>query len=154
QRGRHGRARSARLRQRSQGTAARRPGVRGGRMSGFRFGPQLSVDGVTFRLWAPAARAVQLILDRPIPMAPRSDGWHELVVPGVGAGARYRFRIDGEFDVPDPASAFQPDDVGGPSEVVDHGAYAWRAPGWRGRPWEETVVLELHVGAFTPGGTF
>jgi malto-oligosyltrehalose trehalohydrolase len=123
-------------------------------MSGFRFGPELTADGVTFRLWAPAARAVELIVDRPVRMAAQQNGWHALALPGVRAGTRYRFRIDGELDVPDPASGFQPDDVGGPSEVIDHGSYAWRAPDWRGRPWEETVVLELHVGTFTPEGTF
>ena len=123
-------------------------------MSGFRFGPELTADGVTFRLWAPAARAVELIVDRPVRMAAQPDGWHALALAGVGAGTRYRFRIDGEIDVPDPASGFQPDDVGGPSEVVDHRSYGWRAPDWRGRPWEEAVVLELHVGTFTPEGTF
>jgi maltooligosyltrehalose trehalohydrolase len=70
------------------------------------------------------------------------------------APARNRFRIDGEPDVPDPASAFQPEDVNGPSEVVDHDRYVWKAQGWRGRPWHVTAVLELHVGAFTPAGTF
>ena len=123
-------------------------------MSGFRFGPQLSAQGTTFRLWAPAARSVELVVDRPIRMPSQADGWHALAVAGTGAGTRYRFRIDGELDVPDPGSAFQPDDVGGPSEVVDHAAYTWRTRDWRGRPWEETVVLELHVGTFTPAGTF
>jgi maltooligosyltrehalose trehalohydrolase len=123
-------------------------------MTGFRFGPEISATGTTFRLWAPAAKAVELVVDQPIRMTPQADGWHALAVAGAGAGTRYRFRIDGELDVPDPASAFQPDDVGGPSEVVDHAADAWRATDWRGRPWEETVVLELHVGTFTPEGTF
>ena len=123
-------------------------------MSGFRFGPELSADGVTFRIWAPAARSVDLIVDRPTRMQSLADGWHGLAVPGAGAGTRYRFRIDGEFDVPDPAAAFQPDDVGGPSEVVDHASYHWRMPDWRGRRWEDTVILELHVGTFTPEGTF
>jgi malto-oligosyltrehalose trehalohydrolase len=122
-------------------------------MSGFRFGPQLSADGVTFRLWAPAARSVELIVDRPVGMAAHGDGWHAVAVADARAGTRYRFRIDGELEVPDPGSGFQPDDVGGPSEVVDHGSYAWRSD-WRGRPWEDTVVLELHVGTFTPEGTF
>ncbi len=125
-------------------------------MTGFRFGPELTAQGVTFRLWAPAARSVDLVVDRGRPrrMPPQGDGWHALAVAGADKGTRYRFRIDGELEVPDPASAFQPDDVGGPSEVVDHGFYPWRAPDWRGRPWEETVVLELHVGTFTPEGTF
>jgi malto-oligosyltrehalose trehalohydrolase len=117
------------------------------------FGPRLGADGVTFRLWAPAARQVELVLDRAHVMPSDPQGWHELTLPGVGAGALYRFRIDGELEVPDPASAFQPHDVQGPSEVVDH-AFAWEAAGWRGRAWHEAVFLELHVGTFTPAGTF
>jgi malto-oligosyltrehalose trehalohydrolase len=123
-------------------------------MSGFRFGPEVTDDGVTFRFWAPAARSVELVTDSTHRMRTAADGWHALALAGARAGTRYRFRIDGELDVPDPASAFQPDDVAGPSQVVDHAAYRWRAPEWRGRPWEETVILELHVGAFTPAGTY
>jgi malto-oligosyltrehalose trehalohydrolase len=123
-------------------------------MSGFRFGPELSSQGVTFRLWAPAARSIDLVIDRPRRMQRRADGWFALAVAGADKGTRYRFRIDGAHDVPDPASQFQPEDVGGPSEVVDHTWYPWRAGGWRGRPWEETVILELHIGTFTPEGTF
>jgi malto-oligosyltrehalose trehalohydrolase len=123
-------------------------------MSGYRFGPEPTDDGVLFRLWAPAARSVDLVVDRPVRMAAQADGWHALAVPGARVGTRYRFRIDGALDVPDPASAFQPDDVTGPSEVVDHAAYRWHATEWRGRPWEDTAILELHVGTFTPEGTF
>ena len=117
------------------------------------FGPRLDRDGVTFRLWAPAARQVELVIDHAQNMSRRADGWYELTVPGATAGTLYRFRIDGELDVPDPASAFQPHDVHGPSEIVNH-AFEWKATGWRGRPWHEAVFLELHVGTFTPEGTF
>jgi len=72
----------------------------------------------------------------------------------VKPGARYKYRIDDEIDVPDPASDFQPEDVAGPSEVIDHAAYRWRASDWRGRPWRDAVVVETHVGTFTPGGTY
>ena len=82
------------------------------------------------------------------------DGWFTLDLAGAQAGIRYRFRIDDELDVPDPASLFQPADVAGPSEVVDHGAFTWRATEWRGRPWHDTVLLECHVGTFTPDGTY
>jgi malto-oligosyltrehalose trehalohydrolase len=119
-----------------------------------RFGPRLEpAGGVTFRLWAPAAARVDLLLDRAMPMRVAADGWHELHVGQARPGTRYRFRIDGEIDVPDPGSAFQPDDVFGASEVVDH-AYPWRCGHWKGRPWHETALLELHVGTFTPAGTF
>jgi malto-oligosyltrehalose trehalohydrolase len=119
----------------------------------FRFGPRLEKDGVTFRLWAPAARTVDLVCGETLTMHKGENGWFELVVPRARPGLRYQFRIDGELDVPDPASAFQPDDVAGPSQVVDH-AYDWQASDWCGRPWHEAVFLETHVGTFTPEGTF
>jgi malto-oligosyltrehalose trehalohydrolase len=117
-----------------------------------RFGPSIENGGVTFRLWAPAARKVELVLDQTVAMQPR-DGWFEAHVPGAGAGTRYRFKIDGEIEIPDPASHFQPDDVQGPSEVVDH-AYEWKCTDWKGRTWEEAVFSEVHVGTFTRAGTF
>ncbi len=123
-------------------------------MNEGQFGPRLTKDGALFRLWAPAAKRVDLLLDRPHALKRADDGWFSANISGVKAGARYRFRIDDEIDVPDPASGFQPDDVSGPSEVVDHGAYQWRAKNWRGRPWHEAVVLEAHVGAFTKQGSY
>ena len=122
-------------------------------MSGS-FGPRLTRDGVSFRLWAPAARRVDLVLDQRHAMRRGNDGWYVLDMRGVRAGARYKFRIDDELDVPDPASAFQPEDVFGPSEVIDHAGFDWRARDWRGRPWHETVLLESHVGAFTREGNY
>ncbi len=118
------------------------------------FGARLTPDGASFRLWAPAAKRVDLLLEKSQPMQRGEDGWFSAEISGVKAGARYKFRIDDEIDVPDPASAFQPDDVSGPSEVIDHAAYQWRATSWRGRPWQETSVIETHVGTFTPEGTY
>ncbi len=115
-----------------------------------RFGPLITGNGVTFRLWAPGAKRVELMLDSPKPMQQR-EGWFELHVPQAKAGTRYSFRVDGEIEIADPASHFQPADVGGPSEVVDHAAFGWRTD-WKGRPWEECVFLEAHVGTFTPEG--
>ena len=123
-------------------------------MSERQFGARLTADGASFRLWAPAAKRVDLLLDGPRPLSRGEDGWFAADISGIKAGARYKFRIDGEIDVPDPASAFQPDDIFGPSEVIDHASFRWRAPDWRGRPWHETVLLEAHVGAFTPEGTY
>ena len=118
------------------------------------FGPRLDPQGgVTFRLWAPAAQRVDLVLDDIRPMEARAEGWFELTIPQAGPGTRYRFRIDNDLTVPDPASRFQPEDVHGPSEVIDP-HYEWHAQEWRGRPWSEAAILELHVGAFTPVGTF
>jgi malto-oligosyltrehalose trehalohydrolase len=123
-------------------------------MSG-RFGPLMHEDrGTTFRLWAPAASQVDLLIGGDVHAMPgQGEGWYALTRADAGAGTRYRFRIDGDLAVPDPASQFQPQDVHGPSEVVDH-RHAWTVPEWRGRPWHEAVILELHAGSFTPGGTF
>ncbi|HEY0330057.1 MAG TPA: malto-oligosyltrehalose trehalohydrolase [Rhodopseudomonas sp.] len=121
-----------------------------------RFGPEVHHDGgVLFRLWAPSQSEVALVLEADAPRTMhRTDlGWHSLLVPDARPGTRYRFRLADGLEVPDPASRYQPEDVHGPSEVVD-AAFAWSDRGWRGRPWEEAVVYELHVGAFTAEGTF
>ena len=123
-------------------------------MTGRSFGPRLTDQGTTFRLWAPAAARVELMLDKPYAMTPENDGWYSVDMPGIAAGTTYRFRIDDTLEVPDPGSSFQPDDVDGPSEIVDHGAHHWRAADWRGRPWDETVLMETHVGTFTADGTY
>jgi malto-oligosyltrehalose trehalohydrolase len=123
------------------------------------FGAQVLDDaGTRFRLWAPSARQVELCLPDGVPerivMDARDEGWHEAVVQGAGSGTRYRYRIDGALEVPDPASRFNREDVHGHSLVVDPCDYQWGDQGWRGRPWQEAVVYELHVGTFTPQGTF
>ena len=111
---------------------------------------------MTFRLWAPGARDVSLLLDAPVtdslPMT-RLGEWFELQVAEAGPGTRYRFRIDDEIEIPDPASHFQPEDVNGPSEVIDHAGYPWTTNDWKGLPWDQAVFLEAHVGTFTPAGT-
>jgi maltooligosyltrehalose trehalohydrolase len=120
------------------------------------FGAQLEGSGVRFRLWAPSAREVVLVMRREgeHTMQPRADGWREVFVTGAGAGTRYGFRIDGGLTVPDPASRFQPEGVHELSEVVDPADYVWRDGTWPGRSWDEAVIYELHVGTFTPEGTF
>jgi len=117
-----------------------------------RFGPLLTDSGVTFRLWAPAASKVSVVLDKPMPME-KCGEWFEAHVAGARAGTRYRFAVDGELEIPDPASHFQPEDVQGPSAVVDH-RYAWKCADWNGLPWEQAVFSELHVGTYTREGTF
>jgi maltooligosyltrehalose trehalohydrolase len=120
-----------------------------------RFGPLLSAAGVTFRLWAPTAREVVLLLGEHDRLSMRRHGeWFEAHAGDAGPGARYRFNIDGELDIPDPASHFQPEDVAGPSEVVDHTGYDWQNDDWKGLPWERAVFVESHVGTFTRDGTF
>ena len=121
------------------------------------FGAELiGESGTQFRFFAPAAKAVQLAIVGREPLAMTADGhgWHELRVPDAHAGTRYRYRLPDGTTVPDPVSRFQPEDVAGPSEVIDPEAYAWRESEWQGRPWREIVLYELHVGTFTAEGTF
>ena len=123
------------------------------------FGAELSAAGARFRLWAPGAREIELDVEMHgarsgIEMSALADGWFEANLANAAADARYAFRVDGGIAVPDPASRFNPDDVHKPSMVVDPLAYEWRDAGWTGRPWEDAVIYELHVGAFTTRGTF
>ena len=120
------------------------------------FGASVEGDATRFRLWAPTAKTVTLAIEgrTELPCDRDDLGWVDLVVPSVGAGTRYRYRIDGEMLVPDPASRYQPDDVDGPSLVVDPAAFRWQHADWRGRSWHDAVIYEAHVGTATPGGTF
>ncbi|MCJ2111969.1 malto-oligosyltrehalose trehalohydrolase [Methylobacterium sp. E-025] len=119
------------------------------------FGAEIADQGVRFALWAPTARDVVLVVDGTDHALPDAgEGWRRTTVPGVAAGARYGFRVDGDLVVPDPASRFQPDDVSGLSEVIDPAAFAWSDDAWKGRPFEEAVIYETHVGTATPEGTY
>jgi malto-oligosyltrehalose trehalohydrolase len=89
-----------------------------------------------------------------VAMGLRSEGWYELVTDRARADTRYRFVLADGLRVPDPASRYQPEDVHGPSAVVEPAAYVWHDADWSGRPWEEAVLYELHIGSFTPPGTF
>ncbi|HUD67999.1 MAG TPA: malto-oligosyltrehalose trehalohydrolase [Candidatus Sulfotelmatobacter sp.] len=127
------------------------------RSHGMPFGAEVLPDGtVRFRLWAPKAQRVTLCVEAgsQLPLAGLEQGWFELITREAGPGVGYQFQIDGQTKVPDPASRFQPSDVHGPSLVVDPLAFDWTDTQWRGRPWEEAVVYELHVGTFSPEGTF
>ena len=109
----------------------------------------LGPDRTRFRLWAPEAQsgvALEVEGREPLPMRALEDGWFEVEAP-VGAGARYKYRVAPELAVPDPASRAQAGDVHDASVVVDPNAHAWRHVDWRGRPWHETVLYELHAGA-------
>ncbi len=124
------------------------------------FGAETRPDGTTrFRLWAPAIAQVGLERLGPAvralsPMQAGADGWHELIARDAPAGTQYRFVLDSRLTVPDPASRRNPQDVHGPSEVVDPLDYEWQDGAWAGRPWEDAVLYELHLGTFTPEGTF
>jgi maltooligosyltrehalose trehalohydrolase len=110
---------------------------------------------VRFRLWAPGQETVTLRLSgKDAEMSRSDDGWFELLATGVAPGAEYNFVLPNGMVVPDPASRAQKADVNGPSLVIDPTSYDWQHPDWRGRAWEEAVVYEMHVGTFTPAGTF
>lgn len=113
------------------------------------FGASLGREGATFRAWAPAHDSLQLLIDgrEPLPMARAEDGWFSATTEAA-PGARYKFVLPEGLAVPDPASRLQDGDVHGWSVLVDPTAYVWRTTDWRGRPWREQVVYELHVGCF------
>ncbi len=111
--------------------------------------------GARFVAWAPEAAALGVRVWGRGParaMHRFGKGWWELLAPDARPGDRYKLVLDGA-ELPDPGSRFQPEDAHGPSEFVNPHAYAWQIP-WRGKPWEECVLYELHVGTFTPEGTF
>lgn len=122
-------------------------------------GAEIEPDGrVRFRIWAPAQEHLSLELDigegQPLPMAKLEGGWHELLTGAARPGTRYRYVLPDGLKVPDPVSRFQPDDVHGRSEVIDPSSWEWSDREWNGRPWEEAVIYEIHIGTFTAEGTF
>lgn len=125
----------------------------------MRFGTSLKENGkVEFRLWAPSCTSVQVTLsygdyESNIVLEAQGDGWF------VGAGKakpgmKYKFVTDDALAVPDPGSRYQPEDVHGFSEIVDPNSFEWSDTNWKGLPWSETILYELHVGTFTEEGTF
>jgi len=110
-----------------------------------------------FRVWAPFVSHLELRLlgpaDRLVSLPPAGDGYFQAVVPGVEPGALYAYRLDERLERPDPASRRQPKGVHGPSEVVE-GAFAWEDSSWSGLPLTDYIIYELHIGTFTPQGTF
>jgi maltooligosyltrehalose trehalohydrolase len=119
-------------------------------------GATLQETGTTFRVWAPRCQALEVVIEgrRPVPLAAREEGLYELSVPGIPAGLRYQYRLDGQRYRPDPVSRFQPDGVHGPSVIVDAARFPWTDQGFRGHALADLVFYELHVGAFTAAGTF
>ena len=138
------------------------------------FGAETGFEGTRFGLWAPEAESVDLLLETPedstdgspvpgggriLPMDRHDEGWFQCMVPDATEGTLYRFCPRGPLNpdslwVPDPASRFQPRGVHAASEVIDPDRYSWGDAAWVGRPWEEAVLYELHVGTFTPEGTY
>jgi maltooligosyltrehalose trehalohydrolase len=111
----------------------------------------------SFRVWAPLCRKVEVRIvtprERVIPLDPEPKGYYCGLVEDAGPGTRYFYRLDGDQQRPDPASRYQPEDVHGPSEVVDP-RFPWTDQHWCGVPLSNYLIYELHVGTFTPEGTF
>ncbi len=115
----------------------------------------IDANAVRFRVWATGQSRVTLRLGNlDAEMKPVGEGWFEQVVSSVKAGAAYNFLLADGTVIPDPASRAQMAEVNGPSLVIDPESYQWQHGEWRGRDWAETVVYEMHIGTFTPEGTF
>jgi maltooligosyltrehalose trehalohydrolase len=109
----------------------------------------------TFEVWAPGAATVAVRIDgRDSAMARRDAGYCSVSVADVQAGAGYSFILDNGQPLPDPRSAWQPCGVHGPSRLVDHSSFEWSDQHWQARPLSGAIVYELHIGTFTPAGTF
>ncbi len=125
-----------------------------------RFGPSLSQGKTSFRLWAPEARNVELLLNQAgriqerFAMEKDSEGFFTAQLESARSGDLYRFQLPGNPPWPDPASRYQPEGVHGPSQLIDASIFAWTDQSWEGVSRERLVFYELHVGTFTPQGTF
>jgi maltooligosyltrehalose trehalohydrolase len=133
-------------------------GILMARIAGTTLGANYLGEGrCRFVVWAPYAQQVEVHLylpeERSIALAPAARGYFEAIVAGVEPGARYKYRLDGDKELPDPASRYQPEGVHGPSEVIDP-VFVWDDARWPGLPLREYIIYELHVGTFTSGGTF
>ncbi len=115
---------------------------------------------IRFRVWAPAAALVDVVsrgdrrLDRSIALEHLPDGTFQGSSADFRPGDRYGYLVDGDGPFPDPASRCQPEGVHGPSQIVDPGSFSWTDPSWKGIPRDDLVIYELHVGTFSPEGTF
>ena len=115
-----------------------------------------AAEVTAFGVWAPAAERVELeVADGRRPMAPAAEqGWWQAELPAAGHDVDYAFRLDGGEPLPDPRSPRQPFGSQGVSRTYDHAAFRWTDRGWRGGPLHGSVIYELHIGTFTPEGTF
>ncbi|MEW6586505.1 MAG: alpha-amylase family glycosyl hydrolase, partial [Nitrospirota bacterium] len=125
----------------------------------MRIGAFYSGDGkCAFAVWAPSANTMELKIVSPddvlFPMEKDDAGYWTTVIDGVLPGTLYYYKLNGERERPDPASSSQPQGVHGPSQVTDHGSFRWDDAAWMGVPLHEMIMYELHVGTFTPEGTF
>ncbi len=116
----------------------------------------MAAGGVRFRVWAPGAErlSVKSISGEEFQLHKDEAGYFSCIAGGLRVGARYRFLFDDGRQYPDPASRSQPEGVHGPSEVIDPDGFVWEDAHWKGLPLREFIIYELHIGTFTPVGTF
>jgi len=124
-------------------------------------GAEPTEGGVCYRVWAPRHRAMQLALFdgqrsfHTVPLEAEPDGYFSATVSEAGPGTRYAFQFPGDDrNYPDPVSRYQPDGVHKPSEVIDAKTYPWTDQDWPGVRLPGQVIYELHIGTFTPEGTW
>ncbi len=125
----------------------------------IQFGPfTTDNNSCVFRVWAPEKKKMFLTLVSPfektIEMEKVDGGYFMLEVKDTGHGTRYYYRPENEINYPDPASHYQPEGVHGPSQVIDHNRFEWNDSNWKGIPFNELIMYELHVETSTPEGTF
>jgi maltooligosyltrehalose trehalohydrolase len=125
-----------------------------------RLGACRAEPGFRFEVCAPTHQRVELLLyesstrSRRVPLTTKADGTFVVTLTDVKAGDRYAYLLDGEGPFPDPASRYQPEGVHGPSQIIDPTQFAWSDHDWRGVRLQDAIIYELHVGTFTPAGTF
>jgi len=121
-------------------------------------GATVRSDKVHFEVWAPEAASIEVVLEAPgsaaYSLQRSEDGKWRGFIPEASTGDLYRYRIDGDRSLPDPASRFQPQGVHGPSQVVDPGNFQWSDQNWTGVSQRDLTFYELHLGTFTKQGTF
>jgi maltooligosyltrehalose trehalohydrolase len=115
-------------------------------------------EGTHFRVWAPAARRVDVLFEEKavpaVALQDEGEGYFAGLAAQARPGHRYRFRLDGGEAFPDPASRWQPEGPHGPSEIVSLDSYRWNDGGWKGVRAQGQVLYEMHIGTFTPEGTY
>jgi maltooligosyltrehalose trehalohydrolase len=121
-------------------------------------GAEIQPAGVHFRIWAPQRKSVEVVIEgasAPAPLERESTGYFSGLLTEARAGTRYRYRLDGgDYLYPDPVSRFQPDGPHGPSQVIDPADFVWTDHDWKGCSNHGEVAYELHIGTFTPEGTW
>ena len=123
-------------------------------------GTRFLADGkVLFRVWAPFCSKVEAEIWRgkkilKIPLKAEAGGYYSVQVPGLSEKDRYQYVLDEKKERSDPVSRFQPDGVHGPSALINPSSFRWRDSRWKGFPLKKMIFYELHIGLFTPAGTF